>query len=58
VTPVFEYISPKVFDSVLRRELVYPEPEVRDGEMALPEGPGLGISLNDEIVERYRQPTR
>ena len=54
VTPVFEYISPKVFDSLLRRELVYPEPEVTDGEMALPTGPGLGIALNDEIVERYR----
>ncbi len=54
VTPVFEYISPKVFDSLLRRELVYPEPEVKDGEMALPTGPGLGITLNDEIVERYR----
>lgn len=58
VTPVFEYISPLVFDSVLRRELVYPEPDVRDGEMALPEGSGLGIALNDEVVERYRQPTR
>jgi L-alanine-DL-glutamate epimerase-like enolase superfamily enzyme len=58
VTPIFEYVSPHVFDSVLRRELVYPEPEVRDGEMALPTGPGLGISLNDEVVERYRQPTR
>jgi L-alanine-DL-glutamate epimerase-like enolase superfamily enzyme len=54
VTPVFEYISPKVFDSLLRRELVFPEPEVTDGEMALPTGPGLGIALNDEIVERYR----
>jgi len=58
VTPIFEYVSPHVFDSVLRRELVYPEPEVRDGAMALPTGPGLGISLNDEVVERYRQPTR
>jgi L-alanine-DL-glutamate epimerase-like enolase superfamily enzyme len=54
VTPVFEYISPKVFDSLLRRELVFPEPEVTDGEMALPTGPGLGITLNEEIVERYR----
>ena len=54
VTPVFEYISPKVFDSLLRRELVFPEPEVTDGEMALPTGPGLGIALNEEIVARYR----
>jgi L-alanine-DL-glutamate epimerase-like enolase superfamily enzyme len=52
--PVFEYISPAVFDSVLRRELVSPEPKIVDGTMTLPEGPGLGIELNDEVVERYR----
>jgi L-alanine-DL-glutamate epimerase-like enolase superfamily enzyme len=52
--PVFEYISPAVFDSELRRELVSPEPEIVDGWMALPTGPGLGIELNQEIVERYR----
>jgi L-alanine-DL-glutamate epimerase-like enolase superfamily enzyme len=52
--PLFEYISPAVFDSPLRRELVSPEPEVVDGWMVLPTGPGLGVALNDEIVERYR----
>jgi L-rhamnonate dehydratase len=52
--PLFEYISPAVFDSVLRRELVSPEPEIKDGAMALPTGPGLGIELNEEAVERYR----
>jgi L-rhamnonate dehydratase len=54
--PLFEYISPAVFDSPLRRELVSPEPVITDGEMALPVGPGLGIELNEEIVERYRAP--
>jgi L-rhamnonate dehydratase len=52
--PIFEYISPAVFDSELRRELVGPEPEIVDGEMALPIGPGLGIELNDDLVSRYR----
>ena len=52
--PLFEYVSPKVFDSLLRRELVSPEPEVVDGYMALPDRPGLGIELNEEVVERYR----
>ena len=52
--PLFEYISPAVFDSELRRELVGPEPEIVDGEMALPTGPGLGIELNDDLVRRYR----
>lgn len=52
--PVFEYISPKVFDSPLRRELVSPEPTLEDGFMALPTEPGLGIVLNEEAVERWR----
>jgi len=30
------------------------EPEVQDGFIALPEEPGLGIRLNEEVVERYR----
>ena len=34
--PVFEYVSPQVFDSPLRRELVSPEPAVVDGYMELP----------------------
>jgi L-alanine-DL-glutamate epimerase-like enolase superfamily enzyme len=52
--PVFEYVSPRVFDSLLRRELVSPEPEVEDGFMALPDRPGLGIDLNEELVARLR----
>jgi L-rhamnonate dehydratase len=52
--PIFEYVSPKVFDSLLRRDLVSPEPEVIDGYIALPDRPGLGIELNDELVERLR----
>lgn len=52
--PLFEFISPHVYDSPLRRDLVSPEPEVRDGFMDLPGGTGLGIELNQEVVERYR----
>jgi L-rhamnonate dehydratase len=52
--PLFEYVSPHVFDSLLRRELVSPEPAVVDGFMTLPTGPGLGIDLNEELVERWR----
>jgi len=55
--PIFEYVSPHVFDSPMRRELVSPEPEVIDGFMTLPEGPGLGIELNEELVERWRRPS-
>ncbi len=52
--PVFEFISPAVFNSPLRRDLVSPEPTIQGGRMTLPEGPGLGIDLNEEAVERYR----
>ena len=52
--PVFEYVSPHVFDSPMRRELVTPEPEIVDGFMELPTGPGLGIELNEELIARWR----
>ncbi len=52
--PLFEVVSPKVYDSLLRRELVSPEPELVDGTMALPGAPGLGIELNEDLVERLR----
>jgi L-alanine-DL-glutamate epimerase-like enolase superfamily enzyme len=52
--PVFEYVSPLVFDSPLRRELVSPEPAVVDGFIELPDGPGLGIELNEDLVARWR----
>ena len=39
-------------------QYVGPLPPITKGEITIPDGPGLGISLNDEVVERYRQPTR
>jgi L-rhamnonate dehydratase len=53
-SPYFEYLSPKLWTSPLRRELVSPEPELVDGEIALPTAPGLGIELNEEFVARHR----
>jgi L-alanine-DL-glutamate epimerase-like enolase superfamily enzyme len=52
--PLFEYISPQVYPSALRRELVSPEPTLEDGFMSLPTEPGLGIELNEELVQRWR----
>lgn len=51
--PLFEFISPLVFDSPLRRDLIWPEPVMIGGYMDLPSAPGLGIELNLDIVERY-----
>jgi L-rhamnonate dehydratase len=52
--PLVEALSPHLYDSPLRAELVRPEPEVRDGCIPLPTQPGLGIELTDEALERYR----
>lgn len=39
----------------LRGELLLGSGEVRNGSyISLPEGPGLGLQLNEEIVQRYR----
>src|SRR5262245_59277428 len=48
--PFFEFLSPELYDSPLRRTLVRPEPTLRERRMPLPEGPGLGVTLNEEIL--------
>lgn len=53
-SPYFEYVSPHVFDSQLRRHLTSPEAALNNGKMALPDGPGLGIALNEDLIERWR----
>lgn len=52
--PYVEHLSPDLFDSPLRRDLVSPEPTVTDGEIALPTASGLGIELDRDAVARYR----
>ncbi len=52
--PMFEFLSPHVYPSLLRRDLVGPEPTISEGYMPLPDGPGLGLTLNDDIVRRYQ----
>ena len=51
--PFVEHLSPELFDSPLRRELVSPEPRLTDGAIELPTAPGLGIELDESAVERY-----
>jgi L-alanine-DL-glutamate epimerase-like enolase superfamily enzyme len=44
-----------VWDSPLAHDLTEPRFWIeRDGTVAVPQGPGLGITLNEEVVERYR----
>ncbi len=52
--PYVEMFHPELFESALRRELTGPEPEIRDGRIELPAAPGLGIEVDEAVVERYR----
>jgi L-alanine-DL-glutamate epimerase-like enolase superfamily enzyme len=52
--PWFEHLSPRLWPSVLRRHLVTPEPTVVDGTVALPDAPGLGVELDEDVVRRFR----
>jgi L-rhamnonate dehydratase len=52
--PYFEFISPHVYQSPLREKLVRPEPTIEEGTMALPTGAGLGVELDERIVDTYR----
>ena len=29
-------------------------PQIADGYMKVPQGPGMGIALNPDVIERYR----
>jgi L-alanine-DL-glutamate epimerase-like enolase superfamily enzyme len=40
--------------SPLMRKLVANLPPLLDGRVTVPDGPGLGIELNADIVEKYR----
>ena len=53
-SPTFEFLSPLFWESPIRKDLVHPEPEIRDGHMDLPTGMGLGIELDEDAVARYR----
>jgi L-rhamnonate dehydratase len=56
-SPMIEWMHPHLYDSPLRAGLVHPEPEVVDGQMALPQEPGLGVELDPGTIERYRVET-
>ncbi|MGI8959161.1 MAG: mandelate racemase/muconate lactonizing enzyme family protein [Bryobacteraceae bacterium] len=49
-----EYLPDELCGSSLRRELVSNELHMVDGEIALPKHPGLGVELNREALERFK----
>ncbi|MYH65412.1 MAG: mandelate racemase/muconate lactonizing enzyme family protein [Chloroflexi bacterium] len=51
--PYIEYLPAHLSESVLRDELVADELSMINGEIPLPEKPGLGIELNRDALQRY-----
>ena len=52
--PYIEYLPAGVAESALRRELVANEPALERGVMAIPDAPGLGVTLNARAFERFK----
>ena len=51
--PLIEYGQPSMFpESAIRHELTGPEPELSRGAFVLPSEPGLGIDVDEELLER------
>ncbi|MGV9803132.1 mandelate racemase/muconate lactonizing enzyme family protein [Mycobacterium sp. NPDC003449] len=54
VVSYVEYAPASLFPHlVLRSELAGPEPELRDGELLVPHGPGLGVEVDADAVARH-----
>ena len=54
--PLMEYFPPSQYlQSFLSELFVEPREvrEIKDGCVYVPQGPGLGLELNTELVERY-----
>lgn len=52
--PMIEFLDPGFSRSELRSSLASPEPKLVDGRFSLPTSPGLGVRLNDDIIDRHR----
>lgn len=51
--PFIEYLPAELSESPLRQQLLTCEPQMVDGVIPLPTGPGLGVSLDYEAVARF-----
>lgn len=52
--PYIEFLPAQLAESALRRELVRDELQMVDGEIPLPQKPGLGIELNYDALKKFR----
>ena len=54
ITPDIPFAEYTVSESPLRRELVNVATTLKDGVATIPQVPGLGVELNEDIIKRYR----
>ena len=56
--PFFEFLPPALCESRLRKELVVDEVTMVDGKVTIPQRPGLGIELNRDALELFKDAAR
>lgn len=53
-SPYIEFLPGSLSESALRRELVVDEMEMIDGEIPIPQKPGLGVEIDRAALKEYR----
>lgn len=53
--PYVEFLPAELCESQLRRQLVREDFTMENGELPLPSGPGLGVELNEEALEMFKE---
>jgi L-alanine-DL-glutamate epimerase-like enolase superfamily enzyme len=53
ITPFIEFAPAEIFESPLRRELQAAGFPVKNGQIELPDDPGIGYTLSEEIRQRF-----
>jgi len=48
------YVEYTMSESKLAHELIYPRLQPKNGVIRVPEGPGLGIELNEDLIEKLK----
>jgi L-alanine-DL-glutamate epimerase-like enolase superfamily enzyme len=56
--PYIEYLPADLCESALRRELLSQELTMVDGVIPVPQGPGLGVEIDRDALERFKDAAR
>ena len=56
--PFIEFLPADLCESALRKDLVLNDLQMVDGSISVPKRPGLGVELNREALERFKEAAR